>query len=452
MLVVISDLHFQDTVNDAVTDANGNILANADRNVQAEAFRMIFQELFSVAESNSAGELIIVLAGDIFDLNRSSKWFGTDIRPYGDIPDRWGPVAVDILNSIIESNKQTLDLFTTLVNNKEIAPAGPDQDPIKLFKDIKLEFIYIPGNHDRLVNLHTPLIKKVRHLLGQDQDVNRAFQHEVVAQDYGAHIRHGHEYDSTCFAGGVPQKGPLVIDEKDYASPNLGDYVTIDFAARLAHTYRRNYEKNMVTGPDADMHRLIYRRLLEFDDLRPQSGLIAFLEAETDGDKTLEFLSPVISEVIAAALKSSFLQDRLGRWKMYGAKILSHFLSPKDLFSLLMKFAISSSGPEPWLFAKREPVLADPNYRYIVAGHTHNPDVEFLSSRGNGQQERETFFFDTGTWRQQIRQCCDGQTFSKAKALTYVIFYRPDEDPAKGPEVKKYSFDYWSGFTKKEFS
>jgi hypothetical protein len=208
----------------------------------------------------------------------------------------------------------------------------------------------------------------------------------------------------------------------------------------------------MVAGPDADIHRLIYRRLLEFDDLRPQSALIAFLEAETDGDKAWKFLSPVISEIVDAALKSSFLRDRLGRWKIYGAKILKHVLSPKDLFSLLMKFADSSSGTEPWQFAKREPTLADANYRYVVSGHTHNPDIEFLSSRKNGQHEQETFFFDTGTWRQQIRKCCDGQTFSKAKALTYVVFYRPDEDPAKGPGVKGYSFDYWSGFTKKEIN
>jgi hypothetical protein len=34
--------------------------------------------------------------------------------------------------------------------------------------------------------------------------------------------------------------------------------------------------------------------------------------------------------------------------------------------------------------------------------------------------------------------------------LNYVVFYRPDEDPPRGSADKHYSFDYWSGFMKKE--
>ncbi len=39
MLVIISDLHFQDTINDIIKDDVGNILVSIDRNVSPEAFR-----------------------------------------------------------------------------------------------------------------------------------------------------------------------------------------------------------------------------------------------------------------------------------------------------------------------------------------------------------------------------------------------------------------------------
>lgn len=43
MLVVISDLHFQDTINDNIKDDNGNILVSIDRNVSTEAFSQTFE-------------------------------------------------------------------------------------------------------------------------------------------------------------------------------------------------------------------------------------------------------------------------------------------------------------------------------------------------------------------------------------------------------------------------
>ena len=145
MLVVVSDLHFQDTINDVIRDDNSNILVSIDRNVSPEAFRQTFEEILSLAGSNKAQELIIVLAGDIFDLNRSQIWFqrkNDSIRPYGeDESSKWGPIAEKILNDIITSNQKTFDIIKkqmeiTLKNNK------------------KISFNYIPGNHDRIINLN----------------------------------------------------------------------------------------------------------------------------------------------------------------------------------------------------------------------------------------------------------------------------------------------------------
>ncbi|HET6514714.1 MAG TPA: hypothetical protein VFG09_06090 [Thermodesulfovibrionales bacterium] len=435
MLVVISDLHFQDTHNDNITDAEGNIVG-IDRNVSPRAFEETFTEILSLAESNYAQELIIVLAGDIFDLNRSQTWFRGDndrMRPYGeDAPETWGPIAEKIITDICASNEETFALFK-------------GQTEVTLKNGERVRFDYIPGNHDRIINLYEPLRGRVKDLFGLGGG-NVPLKHEIPAEEYGVHIRHGHEYDPFNFAGKLPEQGPFAFNEDDYDLAPLGDYVTIDFASRLAWTYRSRYERNIKAGPDADLHRHIYRKLLEFDDLRPQSEIVSFLQTETaDEDKVKQTLSPVLKDGLQKALESRFVRDKLGLFRISMAKI-AKAISTELLFDLLM--SNQSRGPKPWEWAGREAVLQGPQskYRYVVSGHTHNADVEFLSRRPDG---KEVFFFDTGTWRQQIRKCRDNRTFARAKVLTYVAFYRPDEDPPRTGK-KEYSFDYWNGFTKKE--
>ncbi len=53
MLVVISDLHFHDTRNDTSEDNNGRFV-NVDRNVSADVFYTVFEELISIAEAKKS--------------------------------------------------------------------------------------------------------------------------------------------------------------------------------------------------------------------------------------------------------------------------------------------------------------------------------------------------------------------------------------------------------------
>ncbi len=440
MLVVISDLHFQDTRNDTIQDINGR-LVNVDRNVSADAFYMVFEELFSVAEAKKAKELIVVLAGDIFDLNRSSRWQLTGYRPYGDKaspPEKWGPVALDILADIIKSNQETFDVFKSLISPQSWIASALNKP------SIPFEFMYIPGNHDRIVNLYPPLYQTVGKIF--DLDGSTKFVHEVCRDDYGVHIRHGHEYDRHNFAGWIPPAGPFKVNERDYDMAPLGDFVTIEIAAGLAYEYRTTYEDAIKAGDKT--HQDIYCKLLEFDDLRPQSDIMDFV-----GD-AWGSLAPVADKVIRRSLESKFLRDQLGICGkiLPVLKVLPTKCMPTRFIIRLIS-GMKSQGPDAWEYAKREPSLDlysnDSKCLYAVSGHTHCPNVEFLRNQNADQGGKEYFFFDTGTWRQQIRKCRDERSFSKAKALTYVVFYRPDENISKNTIGTKHSFDYWSGFTKK---
>jgi UDP-2,3-diacylglucosamine pyrophosphatase LpxH len=434
VLVVISDIHFQDTVNDAIVDNNSKTI-NIDRNVSVDAFKKTFDEIVSAAEDNRANELIIVLAGDIFDIHRSQKWLETDFRPYGkNSPAQWGPIAENILEDIISCNKAAINALKEVFNN-----------PPRNLR--KIEVLYFPGNHDRLVNLYPPLRKRVRELLRNPADppatANPPFEHYYSSNDYGVLVFHGHEYDSTNFAGKVPAGGVRKIDVDCYDLPTLGDYITIDVAASLAHEYRKLYEQELRSNAT---HQAIFCKLLEFDDVRPQSDLLDFLQEELPfGQDCWKFILPVFNTIVRKAWGNDFLKSKLGFWgKIVG--ILPPQVVPSKLL-IDMMFAMKSRGKPPCERALDDGFLSETAGRYVAAGHTHCPTIEFLKKR---EDNKELFFFNTGTWRQQIRKCVDKKTFSRAKALTYVAFYRQDEDPSRKKARKGYSFDYWSGFTKKE--
>ena len=46
MLVVMNDLHVQDTINDTITDKNNNPVT-VDRNVSPDAFKDVFEEIMT---------------------------------------------------------------------------------------------------------------------------------------------------------------------------------------------------------------------------------------------------------------------------------------------------------------------------------------------------------------------------------------------------------------------
>jgi hypothetical protein len=85
--------------------------------------------------------------------------------------------------------------------------------------------------------------------------------------------------------------------------------------------------------------------------------------------------------------------------------------------------------------------------RFVVAGHTHEPQVAFID--GSGDFDR--YYVDTGTWRMRVLPVTDRSSFAAVKALTYVTVYSSAEDQGRRtptPE-KRESFDYWSGFTQR---
>jgi hypothetical protein len=106
--------------------------------------------------------------------------------------------------------------------------------------------------------------------------------------------------------------------------------------------------------------------------------------------------------------------------------------------------AVTDAKPDhPESYAIREQLLGKTR-RFVIAGHTHHPQVALLDPTGN----TERYFVDTGTWRNAVLSSEHGG-FDNVKAITYVAVYGQGEDKGRTGAAKRESFDYWSAYSQR---
>jgi UDP-2,3-diacylglucosamine pyrophosphatase LpxH len=472
MLVVISDLHFEEEAQDTIANPAASNTLTFERNLPASAFAQVIANLAGEASRNKAKRLDFVLAGDIFDLHRTQLWFdpgaaGEPVRPYESCSQVTPGSALElkvleILSAIAAEPRvqESLAVFRRLVNNKYLEnPYDPTSE-----RDfpVAVTLHYFPGNHDRLVNATANTRQKVRDLLGLAPTAD-PFTHTFIPpnNDPRVLVRHGHEYDLYNFPTDYHNQSlPVKLPDSDYDSPTFGDFITVDVACRLPYRFRQVHGDDLNILQDAALGS-IYLKLLEFDDLRPQSALLDFLldipDSTLSQEKIWDIILPVAQKVLDDIHDDPFFWSWLQRFdKPFQPDVmdvLEGFLRLKSWrlgFPLTMaKFLsrqISGQKNESAQFAARERVIIDGTVRFVIAGHTHEPQVAYLGA----DRQVEQYFVDTGTWRNRLLAQSDQTAFGRVKALTYVVVYASDEDPNHiAVTTKNESFDYWSGFTQR---
>jgi UDP-2,3-diacylglucosamine pyrophosphatase LpxH len=460
MLVIISDLHFEEEESDAAPGLAGAPAINLRRNLPGIAFEQLIANVAGEAAQNGAKRLDFILAGDVFDLHRTQLWFkgGDGLWPYVNSNDLLGSPALEqkvlgIIDAIAREPdvRRSLQAFRQLAGGTYIVdPDDPSKGEAKFSIPVALH--YIPGNHDRLANATPAIRTKVRELLGLPQS-EEAFAHQLVFGDPRVLVRHGHEYDRTNFSHDYTNKNiPELVPDAQYAAPAVGDFVTVQIASRLPNLFAARYGKAM--PHDAGLQTL-YLRLLEFDDVRPQSLLVEFVIKSPGpglGKKQIwKMLSPVLIDLLNEISEPDMLQA-LKRLKvswfhrcLLASRVWKLIGLPLLLVRLLVILSAGNAIPEQ--SAAREKMVEEGRVRFVIAGHTHNPHVAHLRTTNAIEQ----YYLDTGTWRNRLFPAQDDSTFARLKSLTYVIVYRSDEDHGhRTPHApKQESFDYWTGFSQR---
>lgn len=430
MLIFISDLHFVDE-------------SAGKHNIPTRAFEGVFDDIKKYGSDTS--EIKIVFLGDVFDINRTTYWFGVDEseRPWGDTENKMQIIeghVNKIIDAILEKNKNTFDIFKGSFKKK----FGFSVEPEK---------IYIPGNHDRLCNIFPSVRKKVRESLGikgDSEPFNHVYDDRAYGNKYGVLAKHGHEYDIWNYEGSDN------FTDSDYTQIPIGDLITTEIASRLPYTIMKHVGDSISTGEKENLKR----NLEEIENVRPYSAIFNWLfykVSEKPGLK--ESIEKALSEIVENFNSLNYLKrwyKRHDKWnlgldeadKLQGTlRIFKHFdiESAEKLVKIYSKIfgspdEIPLDNADKTLIEKAKDFLSHrSDYRFCVMGHTHSPmqiPVRITSSN------IEQMYLNTGTWRARYIQCASGG-FVNLKYLTYTIFYSEEES-------KKQRFETWTGALKEE--
>jgi UDP-2,3-diacylglucosamine pyrophosphatase LpxH len=456
MIAVISDLHFEEEASDVIRGDGREIIFR--RNLDPKAYRSFIAHMADEVRRRNAETFELVIAGDLFDFSRTTLWFSDELRPYVSL-DEISPELEQKVLGMLEaiaaepSVQKTLEFFrklsrgTYLAYDRKLRQWNEQEFPCKT------KITCLSGNHDRLCNATAKIRSRIHELIGSKGD--EKFPHYALFEDPDVLIRHGHEYDNNNFALDLPEDKPipLQIDEAGYSQANFGDFITIDVAVRIPYLFRRKYGDDQILKDP--VLGALYLRLLQFDDVRPQSALLDYMLDVSGGgfsaEEAWEKLVPVMQDHLAEIHDNKFFRYWLARrakpWAPAELDLARGLLElggfrnrpAREAARKITHFMMGGEPDQPQLSAMREELIQNNKVRLVLAGHTHSPEVCLIKS----DEEGDRFYINTGTWRDVIPSTPDRRTFGRLRALTYVTLYSKSEQ-----EESCNSFDYWTGFTK----
>ena len=456
MIAVISDLHFEEEASDVIRSGGKEVIFR--RNLDPKGYRSFIAHMADEVRRRCAETFELVIAGDLFDFSRTTLWFRDDLRPYVSL-DEVSPELEKKVLAMLEAIaaepcvEKSLELFRGLAAGKYQAYDRKSRQWVEQEFPCPAKITCLSGNHDRLANASPRIRKRIHELIGGTGDDR--FPHYLLFDDPDVLIRHGHEYDNNNFAIDLPDDKaiPLEVDEAGYSQANFGDVITIDVAVRLPYLFRRKYGDEHIVKDR--VLTALYLRLLQFDDVRPQSALLDYmLDVSCGGfsaEEAWEKLVPVIQDLLAEIHDNKFfrywLAKRAKPWAPAELDVARGLLQlggfknrpAREAARKITRFMMGGEPDQPQLWAMREELIQNHRVRLVLAGHTHSPEVCLIKSDESGDR----FYINTGTWRDVIPSTPDGRTFGRLQALTYVTLYAKSEQ-----DDSRNSFDYWTGFTK----
>jgi UDP-2,3-diacylglucosamine pyrophosphatase LpxH len=464
MLVIISDLHLNDG-------------SAAPQNIPARAFSIWLRDVVALAKQNQAKELVFAYLGDMVDLLRTEYWFyprpGAPLsalepetfplehRPWGSRDINQHP---DQLSDVCRARAlQILDKIRDLTK-EQLAHLRGDLDGVRedlAALDIPIQRLYVPGNHDRLFWVDPAIRQGILDALGATLvPGDRPF--ELALPDYGVLARHGHEWDPWNFEACEKDRAPADLNKEMYRLAPIGDPITTELLARLPYEV---YHALPPAFPDV-VRAQVYQQLKHVEDVRPLDRALrwvvvrpAQLAASYDPAQREAILSTVLTvvkRILGQFMEMPFVKGWLkehGKWwkfdeadKLRALKIAARFFSIENVSRLLRAAEILGLTKNNKDEAQSVPELGDPPLaRYCIHGHTHNFKHVPIGCNSSGAG---LVYLNSGTWRPRVEQGRDGRSFVGFKEMTYLVFYREDEDLSADGR-KERSYELWNGIMHK---
>lgn len=479
MLVVLSDLHL------------GDGAASAE-NVPPRACALFLDHVLDLAEHSRARKVTLLFLGDIFDLLRTEHWFypapGVDLPgerpPAGEEPfpmeERpWGPGgltpagrgrALAIARAIVARCAAQLDIFSG--RDAGLHGAG-DADLSRRFaqkkRDVEIERIFLPGNHDRLAWEIPELRDLFCERLGarlpwSDENPPPAGAAKELQEDgrlvlnAGVVARHGHEVDPLNFDGARLGRSLPVL--ADYRRMPIGDPITTECLARLPFEVRAELTARVMPP---QLVEEVAAHLQEIEDVRPLSSAVGWLtqfgargawRSSPHAEEVLRVVGRVAGSVLPRMLALESCRDwtRRHRWRDFPTVAALHvvawlfetFSLPEVARLLALIERIGAALRLQDRGVKAALGRLGGGGEKVVFGHTHAFLHAPLHVGGPGP---DRVYLNSGTWRTRVHRAADRSGHLRAKDLTWLVFYGPDETPGGGHAGA--SWEAWNGVLRK---
>lgn len=441
MLIVMSDLHLAESESNRL----GSLQYN--HNLPAVVYRAYFKEIADLIREDRVGMIDLVLAGDTFETTRSALWLRDGLRPYIDNieVDEGSSVeerVVEILDAIEADARasETLEIFRGLENLF--------QRPVRIH--------FIPGNHDRLVNATPKIRQRVQRLLGlpiNDSPFMNQYIH-YVRGEASVLVRHGHEYDPNNFGENLKswESIPTFIDKAAYDKPVFGDITTIELAAKLPQLFKEYYSEGTVLASEELV--LLYRRLMDFDNVRPANALMNFLfsTAGMSQQDVWKFIEPVIIKAFDEIALDENLSENikeLGGMAGFSVGTINRLINTRLWKKGIPFWAIErllgslswKIKPDSLIDVIKKEQCYQPessSIQCVVSGHTHNPQVELVEV----DNEQQKYYINCGTFRNVITSTPELNHFGRLRSKARVLIFERGEQNQEYTRETGWSFDF----------
>ena len=433
MLIVVSDFHLMDGTAGA-------------HHVEAGTFRSSMADLAAYTREAQATEISIVFLGDVYDVIRTERWldYPVEDRPWGSHPSE--EALFDIFEGVVKNNAETFALLSGSLVQEFGFPVEPTR-------------VFIPGNHDNIVNDHPHLRRRVRETLGMPPS-DEPFPRYILDQEHGVFARHGHEFDKLNFEGSEAyNSGELLIPEEDYTPMPIGDVMACEYASKIAPLVA-DY-----LPPDHPNRDRIAERLRDVIDVRPLVGMVRWVMWQVNQvDKsTLTAVNRAMNDAAQSVHELPFTQEWIKKHDKLGwdhadqfqafLRLLRSFkpLNYKRILVIADKMAALQGGPDRYAEAAREDLRRldqtpeGKDIYYVMYGHTHFARAVPLEVIGEPPTERYRVYFNTGTWRPTHRVVLGNNGFASWKEITYTLVFKPGELTSGGAILEYPAIESWTG-------
>lgn len=461
MIIFISDLHISDGTADRVS-------------FSPVALIRMFRHLASNVAEAAADDVTIVYLGDIFDIIRSAAWQGLEVyrgnssdyasKPNEDdwvSPDEkpWGASPCERVPRKIMEKILEYPIFDVL------------SAPLESFGFPRnTKRVFIPGNHDMIINRYPALRRMAAEVLGIDPAVaDKPFKHYFYDEEHRVFARHGHEFDPYNFGGDInlEKKEWKEIEDSEYLKTPIGDVLAAELASAIPGAVRDEF-----AAASMNYTLRLDNQLKQLFNLRHAATSASFLAHELGNTTRRErrAISAGIRSRVKHVARLPFTKKwALGKFRarefkqlclffglLYGTRFsistirrfypltrlltIGHRKGDNSLSHAIDDFGRLNSGS----FKPSENLTGRKCADYVVYGHTHNPEQRLVSKSLN-EGDGPDVYLNTGMWRSTVNQgYLSG--FNEINHMTYTIIYKFNEaDAERGVRHQQMTFELWEG-------